>query len=164
MKEGGKNVAAEKAGPEPSQAELLALWRSLDPEERREATIRAYLKKVYERIAAKFETLGAEMPPIIGIPQDGDYYHLEDGDFQDEDDLDEDEDEDDEDDLDEADDADDEAEGLLKALRQYLEAQERSQGWLANKLGVSQGAVSSWFAGRSSPSEKNLAKIQKLVS
>lgn len=50
-----------------------------------------------------------------------------------------------------------------KILRDWLEEQNRSQSWLADKLGVHPGTVNRWVQGRLKPSSDKLAVLERLM-
>lgn len=54
---------------------------------------------------------------------------------------------------------------LIKAmlLKEILKSRGLKQKWLAEKLGVSEVAVSNWCSGKSVPSANNLARISQIL-
>lgn len=51
----------------------------------------------------------------------------------------------------------------MERLRRWLDDEERTQLWLADQVGVSEGAVSQWVTGRVTPKTKTLERISQVT-
>lgn len=164
---------------EDEMAQALALFRSLPKDQRKSALIEAQMaalgEKAYHFLKDGYKKLtGKDLSDVIVIDgQTGHFCDIDDIEDEDEDDTDEDGDEDeefdidgDEDDTDGDTDEDEEptytAAQAVRMLRKWMKANDKSQVWVANKLKVSQPAVSTWMARTSYPREASIKRIVKL--
>lgn len=165
---------------EDEMAQALALFRSLPKDQRKSALIEAQMaalgEKVYHFLKDGYKKLtGKDLSDVIVIDgQTGHFCDIEDIEDEDEDgDEDFDIDGDDEDDTDEDEDGDEDdtdedeeptytAAQAVRMLRKWMKANDKSQVWVANKLKVSQPAVSTWMARTSYPREASIKRIVKL--
>jgi len=113
-------------------------------------------KTLYKRMCIHLDKMDIETGDEGTIIVDSDGYVEYSSEIIEDDDEDEEEEEEEED--------EEEDEDIIASLSEYMEEHDKSQEWAAKKFKVSQGSISNWLSGSSSPRGKNLAKLKLFLS
>ena len=167
------NGAGAVLATDDETALALALYRSIPKSDRKEALIDAQMgslgRQAFAFLADGYKKLtGKDLSDIIILDAEsgmfGDPEEMDDEDFLCSTDEDEDEDEDEEEEDEEEAEVKYTATQARRLLIKWMKVNEKSQAFVAGKLGVTQPCVSTWAQKTSLPRERTIPRIVRLCS